>query len=139
MNKAARKAKRLQTFYQNQNETIERWLRPVDDHVRLAEEFDEENKLKYKIAVQGSFAANVLLAPLQIYATVSSGSLSLFITMADAIFDPLSNVLPSHDGCILHTYRSFHHETLPWRSFDGVQYKVISSSFDHCGGCCIHH
>lgn len=91
-NKARRKAKRLQTFYQNQNETIERWLRPVDEHVRLAEEFDGENKLKYKIAVQGSFAANVLLAALQIYAAVSSGSLSLFTTMADAIFDPLSNI-----------------------------------------------
>lgn len=91
-NKASGKAKRLQTFYQNQNETIERWLRPVDEHVRLAEEFDGENKLKYKIAVQGSFAANVLLAALQIYAAVSSGSLSLFTTMADAIFDPLSNI-----------------------------------------------
>lgn len=91
-NKATRKAKRLQTFYQNQNETIERWLRPVDEHVRLAEEFDGENKLKYQIAVQGSFAANVLLAALQIYAAVSSGSLSLFTTMADAIFDPLSNI-----------------------------------------------
>lgn len=91
-NIATRKAKRLQTFYQNQNETIERWLRPVDEHVRLAEEFDGENKLKYKIAVQGSFVANVLLAALQIYAAVSSGSLSLFTTMADAIFDPLSNI-----------------------------------------------
>lgn len=91
-NKTSRKAKRLQTFYQNQNETIERWLRPVDEHVRLAEEFDGENKLKYKIAVQGSFAANLLLAALQIYAAVSSGSLSLFTTMADAIFDPLSNI-----------------------------------------------
>lgn len=91
-NRATTKAKRLQTFYQNQNETIERWLRPVDEHVRLAEEFDGDNKLKYKIAVQGSFAANLLLAALQIYAAVSSGSLSLFTTMADAIFDPLSNI-----------------------------------------------
>lgn len=91
-NRAKAKAKRLQTFYQNQNETIERWLRPVDEHVRLAEVFDGENKLKYKIAVQGSFAANLLLAALQIYAAVSSGSLSLFTTMADAIFDPLSNI-----------------------------------------------
>lgn len=90
--RATTKAKRLQTFYQNQNETIERWLRPVDEHVRLAEEFDGENKLKYRIAVQGSFAANLLLAALQIYAAVTSGSLSLFTTMADAIFDPLSNI-----------------------------------------------
>lgn len=92
LNKAKKSTKKLQRFYQNQNETIERWLRPVDEHVRLAEEFDGENKLKYKIAVRGSFAANLLLAALQIYAAVSSGSLSLFTTMADAIFDPLSNI-----------------------------------------------
>jgi len=44
--------------------------------------------MQYKIAVTGSFVANVLLAVLQIYGAVSSSSLSLFTTMADAIFDP---------------------------------------------------
>lgn len=92
INKEATKAKRLQDFYENQNEKIERWLRPVDEHIRLAKEFEGENQLKFKIAVQGSFAANVVLAALQLYAAISSGSLSLFATMADAIFDPLSNV-----------------------------------------------
>lgn len=91
-NKAATKAKKLQTFYETQNENIERWLRPVDEHIRLAKEFDGDNQLKYKIAVRGSFAANVILAGLQIFAAVFSGSLSLFTTMADAIFDPMSNV-----------------------------------------------
>lgn len=91
-NKAATKAKKLQTFYEAQNENIERWLRPVDEHIRLAKEFDGDNQLKYKIAVRGSFAANVVLAGLQIFAAVFSGSLSLFTTMADAIFDPMSNV-----------------------------------------------
>ncbi|MCJ1428197.1 hypothetical protein MMC29_006105 [Sticta canariensis] len=92
INKAAVKAKKLQQFYKNQNENIQRWLRPVDEHVRLAKEFDGANQLKLKIAVQGSFAANVLLAALQVYGAVSSGSLSLFTTMADAIFDPMSNI-----------------------------------------------
>ena len=64
----------------------------MDEHVRLAKEFDGANQLKLKIAVQGSFAANVFLAALQVYAAVSSGSLSLFTTMADAIFDPMSNI-----------------------------------------------
>ena len=65
----------------------------MDEHVRSAKEFDGANHLKYQIAVKGSFAANVILAILQIYGAVSSGgSLSLFTTMADAIFDPLSNV-----------------------------------------------
>ncbi|KAI4242332.1 MAG: hypothetical protein L6R40_004061 [Gallowayella cf. fulva] len=91
-NKAATRAKKLESFYKTQNANIDRWLRPVDEHIRLAKQFDGENQLKFKIAVNGSFAANVFLAGLQIFAAVFSGSLSLFTTMADAIFDPLSNI-----------------------------------------------
>jgi hypothetical protein len=36
--------------------------------------------------------ANICLAILQVYGAVASGSLALFTTMADAIFDPLSNL-----------------------------------------------
>ena len=56
--------------------------------VREAKEEREGEGLQYKIAVTGSFAANIILAVLQIYAATSSQSLSLFTTMADAIFDP---------------------------------------------------
>jgi cation diffusion facilitator family transporter len=91
-NKAATKARRLQTFYETQNENIERWLKPVDEHVDDAKKLEGDNHLKYKIAIHGSFAANLLLAALQIFGAVSSGSLSLFTTMVDAVFDPLSNV-----------------------------------------------
>jgi hypothetical protein len=48
--------------------------------------------MNYKIAVYGPFVANVILAGLQLSGAVSSGSLSLITTMADTIFDPLSNV-----------------------------------------------
>ncbi len=93
LNKEAHKAKKLQDFYENQNENISKWLMPVDEHIRQAKIFEGENHLKYQIAVRGSFAANLLLAVLQTYAAVSAGSsLSLFTTMADAIFDPLSNI-----------------------------------------------
>ena len=93
LNKEAQKAKKLQVFYENQNESIQKWLKPVDEHIRQAKIFEGENHLKYQIAVRGSFAANLLLAVLQTYAAVSAGdSLSLFTTMADAIFDPLSNI-----------------------------------------------
>lgn len=91
-NREAQKARKIQHFYESQNENIERWLKPVDEHVRQAREFEGDNHLKFQIAVKGSFAANVILAGLQIYAASSSGSLSLFTTMADAIFDPMSNV-----------------------------------------------
>lgn len=82
----------LQGFYQTQNENIERMLKPVEEHVRTAREINTNNQLKYKIAVYGSFAANVVLAVLQLYGAIASGSLSLFTTMADAVFDPMSNL-----------------------------------------------
>ncbi|KAL8780111.1 MAG: hypothetical protein Q9194_001081 [Teloschistes cf. exilis] len=90
--RGSRKAKKIINFYESQNDNIERWLRPVDEHIQIAKDFNNQNKLKFKIAVQGSFAANILLAGLQIFAAVSSGSLSLFTTMADAVFDPMSNI-----------------------------------------------
>jgi len=90
--KSALRSRKLQTFYENQNENIHRLLKPVDDHRREAKETDGANQLKYKIAVQGSFVANVLLAGLQLYAAASSKSLALFTTMADSLFDPLSNI-----------------------------------------------
>ena len=79
-------------FYSSQNEQIERLLKPVDEHVREARDTHNSNHLRFQIAVYGSFVANIILAALQVYGAVASGSLSLFTTMADAIFDPLSNV-----------------------------------------------
>jgi divalent metal cation (Fe/Co/Zn/Cd) transporter len=84
--------KKLQGFYESQNENIERMLKPVEEHRRAARELNVDNRLKYRIAVYGSFAANIILAVIQVYGAVSSGSLSLFTTMADAIFDPMSNL-----------------------------------------------
>jgi cation diffusion facilitator family transporter len=91
-NKNAQTAKKIQSFYETQNGHIKRLLKPVDDHVADAKQEHGDNHLKFQIAVYGSFAANVVLAGLQLYGAISSGSLSLFTTMADAIFDPMSNV-----------------------------------------------
>jgi divalent metal cation (Fe/Co/Zn/Cd) transporter len=83
--------KKLQDFYESQNEVIEQFLKPVDDHRREAKQLEGDTHLRYKIAVMGSFAANLMLAGLQLFAAITSKSLSLFTTMADALFDPLSN------------------------------------------------
>jgi cation diffusion facilitator family transporter len=83
---------KLAHFYETQNTQIERFLKPVDQHVQEARDTHSANNLRYQIAVYGSFAANILLAGLQLYGAIASGSLSLFTTMADAIFDPLSNI-----------------------------------------------
>lgn len=90
--KGAWRARKIGNFYESQNETIQQLLKPVDDHRREAKDTYDENQLKYKIAVKGSFVANLLLAGLQLYGAASSASLSLITTMADALFDPLSNV-----------------------------------------------
>ncbi|KAL4886517.1 hypothetical protein BJY04DRAFT_213279 [Aspergillus karnatakaensis] len=84
--------KELQGFYQTQNENIERMLKPVEEHRRDARELNENNQLKYKIAIYGSFGANICLSILQLYGAIASSSLSLFTTMADSVFDPLSNL-----------------------------------------------
>lgn len=90
--KDALKARKIKKYYQAQNEQIEQLLKPVDEHVRLAKEEQSSEALQFQIAVKGSFAANIILAILQLYAASSSGSLSLFTTMADSIFDPMSNL-----------------------------------------------
>ncbi|KAK9481228.1 putative metal tolerance protein 3 [Lipomyces japonicus] len=86
-------SKKLQDFYRSQNENITRMLKPVsyhhDEHVTSR----AASNLKYKIAVHGSLTANLILSGLQLYGAVSSGSLSIFTTMADSIFDPVSNLL----------------------------------------------
>jgi cation diffusion facilitator family transporter len=91
-NKNAHQARKIQKFYQNQNENIERMLKPVEDHLAEAKQEAGDDHLKFQTAVYGSFAANIILAGLQLYGAISSGSLSLFTTMADSIFDPMSNV-----------------------------------------------
>src|SRR5436305_9165193 len=72
-----RSPSKLTGFYESQNANIERLLKPVNEHVRQAKDNNAANQLKFKIAVYGSFVANVILAILQLYGALSSGSLSL--------------------------------------------------------------
>ncbi|KIX07399.1 uncharacterized protein Z518_02052 [Rhinocladiella mackenziei CBS 650.93] len=83
---------KITNFYESQNEQIKRLLKPVDEHVREARDAQSSTQLRYQIAVYGSFVANIILAALQLYGAIASGSLSLFTTMVDAIFDPMSNI-----------------------------------------------
>ena len=90
--RSRRQAHRVASFYESQNVTIERLLKSVEEHRAEARQEAGDDHLRYQIGVYGSFIANVVLAALQLYGAVSSGSLSLFTTMADSIFDPLSNL-----------------------------------------------
>ncbi len=89
---AALRAKHMQGFYLSQNTAIERLLKSVEEHRAEARQEQGDHQIRYQIAVYGSFIANMVLAALQIYGAVASGSLSLFTTIADTIFDPLSNM-----------------------------------------------
>ncbi|KAI1462471.1 hypothetical protein F4805DRAFT_464662 [Annulohypoxylon moriforme] len=85
-------ARRIHTFYNKQNDTIKNMLKSVSEHEADHRREASEDRLRLEIAVKGSFVANVLLSVLQMYGAISSGSLSLLTTMADSIFDPLSNL-----------------------------------------------
>ncbi|KAF2861229.1 cation diffusion facilitator 1 [Piedraia hortae CBS 480.64] len=90
--RAALHAHKLRGFYRQQNEKIERWLKPVHEHVQDARDEQGSDALQYRIAVGASLIANILLAVIQLYAAIGAGSLSLFATAADAVCDPLSNL-----------------------------------------------
>ncbi|KAH6645629.1 hypothetical protein BKA67DRAFT_664670 [Truncatella angustata] len=86
-------ASNLYHLYEKQNKTIEAMLTSAASHRSDGLREALPDTLRLKITVYGSLGANVVLSILQIFAAVWSGSLSLITTMADAVFDPLSNVL----------------------------------------------
>ncbi|KZW01991.1 CDF-like metal transporter [Exidia glandulosa HHB12029] len=88
-----RPGKRLHRFHKGQNELIEALLKPMDKHTSDAEEDKQAARLPVKIAVWASMIANFALCVIQLYAAVSSGSLSLLTTGIDSVFDIFSNVL----------------------------------------------
>lgn len=88
-----RPEKRVRKFYQDQNEEIRSFLKSVEEHQQDIEDTQTASGLRYQVAVKGSFAANMCLSALQLYAAISSGSLSLITTMVDSCFDPFSGLL----------------------------------------------
>jgi len=62
-------------------------------HTQEAQISTDSARLSVKIAVYASLFANIALSAIQIYAAVSSLSLSFFATAVDSVFDPMSNIL----------------------------------------------
>jgi hypothetical protein len=81
--------KKLKKFYTRQNELIDKFLASGDEE-RLAILDMEENGPKIKIAIYGSSAVNFCLFVIQMYAAISTGSLSLFATAADAFVSKIA-------------------------------------------------
>lgn len=82
--------KKLRNFYIDQNNTIDELLAPVNS---LDPNELRKQNLKLHVAIYGTLAANLILFGLQLAATIFSGSLALFATMADAFMDSLSSII----------------------------------------------
>ncbi|KAJ3400909.1 hypothetical protein HDV05_000761, partial [Chytridiales sp. JEL 0842] len=83
--------RKLYEFYTRQNELIDDLLSPIGEEMDTEEE--AKQLVKLQIAIWGSAGVNVLLMGLQLYAAISSGSLALFATMADAFMDLASSAV----------------------------------------------
>lgn len=120
--KGRRASKSMKRFYEDQNEHIERLLKPIHVHGKDDADARLENALKVKIAVYGSLAANCILAALQLYAAISSLSLSLFATAADSVFDPFANL----------TLNWIHRKS---ERVDERKWPAGGSKFENVGNC----
>jgi cation diffusion facilitator family transporter len=84
--------RKVRSFYTAQNATIEYLLKRAEEHHAEAHAATGREATRFKIAIWGSLVANIALSGLQVFAAATSGSLSLFTTMADSVFDPMSNI-----------------------------------------------
>ncbi|RDA94065.1 hypothetical protein CP533_5277 [Ophiocordyceps camponoti-saundersi (nom. inval.)] len=80
----------VRNFYSRQDRLIDQYL-TVDDEERSAEDEEARLRPRVRVAVYGSFGVNAALFAIQLYAAVSTGSLSLFATTADAFMDLVSS------------------------------------------------
>lgn len=82
--------RKLKKFYTRQNQLIDQFL-GVDDEEQNTIEEDARVAPKIKFAVNASFVVNFCLFIIQMYAAISTGSLALFATAADAFMDLVSS------------------------------------------------
>ena len=84
--------RRMKKFYSRQNQLIDQFLQSGDEE-RLATLDSIENGPKVRFAINASFTVNSCLFVIQLYAAISTGSLSLFATAADAFMDLVSSIV----------------------------------------------
>ncbi|KAJ2904670.1 uncharacterized protein MKZ38_007411 [Zalerion maritima] len=82
--------RKIHKFYTRQNELIDK-LMGADDEERQGVEETARVAPKIKFAVYASFGVNFCLFIIQMYAAISTGSLALFATAADAFMDLVSS------------------------------------------------
>ncbi|CAG8978122.1 hypothetical protein HYALB_00000796 [Hymenoscyphus albidus] len=87
-----KRSRRSKKYYNRQNALIDAYL---GSHGEEQAEIEDtlKNGGKVKFAVNASFVVNFCLFVIQLYAAVSTGSLSLFATAADAFMDLVSSIV----------------------------------------------
>ncbi|KII93308.1 hypothetical protein PLICRDRAFT_151886 [Plicaturopsis crispa FD-325 SS-3] len=88
-----KKGKRVEKYQRRQNDLIQSLLKPMDEHTEEARVEEEHARVPVRIAVWASLISNFCLCVIQMYAAISSGSLSLLATGIDSVFDIGSNVV----------------------------------------------
>ncbi|QRV91598.1 cation efflux family protein [Ceratobasidium sp. AG-Ba] len=85
--------KKIEKYHRGQNDLIDSLLKPMEAHTAEAKAAEDEDRLPVRIAIYASLFSNIALSALQLYAAITSGSLSLLATCVDSVFDPGSNLL----------------------------------------------
>ncbi|KAK0466146.1 CDF-like metal transporter [Desarmillaria tabescens] len=88
-----KKGKAIVKYQNKQNDLISYLLKPMEKHTIEAKDEEDSARLFVKIAVWASLLSNLALCVIQMYAAVSSLSLSLLATGIDSVFDIGSNIL----------------------------------------------
>ncbi|MCO5596165.1 hypothetical protein L7F22_050225 [Adiantum nelumboides] len=91
--KGRRTERKIRNYYEKQNTLIENLLKPIAKHAKDDEDEAEAANGMVKFLIYLNIVANFVLAGLQLYAAISSLSLSLFATAADSVFDPFANIV----------------------------------------------
>ncbi|THV49453.1 hypothetical protein BGAL_0194g00120 [Botrytis galanthina] len=90
--KRTRKVRKIKNFYYRQNALIDAYLGSNDEEAAEVED-GIQNGGKIKFAIYASSTVNFCLFIIQVFAAVSTGSLALFATAADAFMDLVSSIV----------------------------------------------
>ncbi|CZT52580.1 related to Metal tolerance protein 7 [Rhynchosporium secalis] len=90
--RAGRKQRKVKKYYNRQIALIDAYLGSSEEEQSEIDDV-KKNGGKVKFAVNASFICNFFLFIIQMYAAVSTGSLSLFATAADAFMDLVSSFI----------------------------------------------
>ncbi|KAF7874360.1 hypothetical protein EAF04_003032 [Stromatinia cepivora] len=90
--KRTRNVKKIKSFYNKQNALIDAYLASNNEEAAEVED-GIQNGGKIKFAIYASSTVNFGLFIIQVFAAVSTGSLALFATAADAFMDLVSSIV----------------------------------------------